>query len=80
MRSVARDGDEEMQIRTVSSKELTPKSLRAADYVPSPKRIAKEVVDDWVKSNPVLSRKSPAMKELETRIAVALQKLWLLIR
>jgi len=69
-----------MQYRVVAGSELTPKSLKASDYVPASKQIAKEIVTAWVAEHPVLSRRSKPIRDLEARIAVAIQKSWSLIR
>jgi hypothetical protein len=63
-----------MMIRSVPSTEISPKSLRASDYVVNSGRIAKELVDAWVKENVLLKRDSPPMRSLQARIALAIHK------
>ncbi len=61
--------------KVVASQELSTKSLRARDYVFSPKAVAKKVVDDLFRMVPVLNRQSPALKlhhqEIEARLEEA---------
>lgn len=53
------------RIAVVSSEALSTKSLRAKDYVFSPREEAKALVDAWVQENPLLNRKSKGVRDLE---------------
>ena len=61
-------------IRIVASDRLVAEDLRATRYVHSPRRAAREVVDQWVKEEGFLHRSSPCLKSLERLVEKALRE------
>ncbi len=59
-------------MRTQIVSAVTAKSLRASDYVFSPRHKAKEVLDAFVKKNPIIRRS--AMKALEESLVLLLEE------
>lgn len=62
-----------MKTRVVPSAALQQKDLRAATYVYAPKRKAKELVRFWCNQNPLINPRHPALRDLESLIAVELE-------
>lgn len=57
------------RIGTIPSSEITPKTLRAHDYVFSPTREADRLIDAWLADNPGFMHKSTiAMKDLREKL------------
>ena len=61
-----------MLIKVVPSKDISTKSLRASDYVLSPKHEAEALTKQWRRDNGIgglIHARAAAIKDLEWRIA-----------
>lgn len=57
------------RIGTIPSSQITPKTLRAHDYVFSPAREADRLIEAWLTDNPgFMHRSTPAMKDLREKL------------
>lgn len=64
-----------MRTAVISAKELSPKSLRASDYVANPKKIALATARLWTASwGGVINLKGPAGRELVNLIEKAVRE------
>jgi len=60
------------RVKIVKSTELSAKVLRASEYVPSPRRMARDIVARWTATYPVINIRSNAVKALQKSIEDAL--------
>ncbi len=64
-----------MRAAAVPSTNLSPRTLRAKDYVFSPAVEADRLIDSWLKDNPgFMHRTTPAMKDLRKKLITKLNE------
>ena len=63
-----------MRVGIIPAEKINSRDLRASSYVLNPDRVAKDLVTLWAKNHPVLSRRSPALLDLERRVAEVLRE------